>query len=487
MKKTPLLLIVFCILISSGLQAQNYQTVNSGRIAYFTTTGEDFQFLRIDSVSFNGDSIFYPNRTLGQVGYHCISPNEPSWSGRKIIVRKDGSNVYYNYHNDSILIKTQAILKEKWIAFHSKDSITFKAEVVAVDLKTVLGQLDSVKTIQFQGLDSHGNVVDPLLNAKQINISKNYGLVTSLNFNLFPNIELDYSLFQKFGYFELVGLTSPKLGFQNLTWFDVFDYQPGDIFHIEEIERNVCQQGVGATYYKRIISNYFNRTNYNDSIIYKISRVHHFQERYFDSIHNSIKFDTIRFVIYPDVDFDKLSGELMFSHDSLSIESSAMSIGDRIVKLPRFYGFRKTKIDSCWFYPTSDGVFQNYYFKGLGGPYYNYGGACPFGMRTLVYYKKGSVTWGTPFDFTGVETLKNRQNVNVYPNPAFDKICIETFSSNESMIFELYSTGGSVVFRQIIQSAKQDVDVSPLNNGIYFYKVSTSGQILKNGKITILH
>lgn len=486
MKKILQLLILPFILVSSGLQAQNYQTVNSGRIAYFTTSGEDFQFLRIDSVFFNGDSVFYPNRTLGPVGYHCFSLNEPSWTGRKIIVRKDGSNVYYNYHNDSILIKTQAILKEKWIAYQSKDSITITAEVVAINQKAVLEQLDSVKTIQFLGFDSHGNIVDHLLNTTQISISKNYGWVTALNFNLFPNIELDYSFFQRFGSFELVGLTSPKLGVQNLTRFDVFDFQPGDIFHIEEIERNVCQ-GVGATHYKRIISNYLNRTNYNDSIIYKISRVHNIQEKYFDSIHNSIKFDTIRFVIYPDVDFDKLSGELIFSHDSLSIESSAMRIGDRIVKLPRFYGFRKTKIDSCWFYPTSDGDFLNYYFKGLGGPYYNYGGACPFGMRTLVYYKKGYITWGTPFNFTGIETLANSNYVKIYPNPAYDKICIETYSPNEPMTFELYSSDGSVVFRQIIHSAKENVYVTQFKNGIYIYKISNNGQVLKRGKISLIN
>jgi hypothetical protein len=56
MKKYLLSIFILSFLFL-GLYAQDYQTVNSGRIAYFSFN--DFSFLKIDSTKvFNGDSIF---------------------------------------------------------------------------------------------------------------------------------------------------------------------------------------------------------------------------------------------------------------------------------------------------------------------------------------------------------------------------------------------------------------------------------------------
>ena len=54
-------IVLLLSLLFQELHAQNYQTVNSGRIAYFSFN--DFSALKIDSTKvLNGDSVFYPSR-----------------------------------------------------------------------------------------------------------------------------------------------------------------------------------------------------------------------------------------------------------------------------------------------------------------------------------------------------------------------------------------------------------------------------------------
>jgi hypothetical protein len=493
MKKFPLLLILFCILISLGLSAQNYQTINSGRINYFTATGSALQFLRIDSISFNGDSIIYPNRCVDQISYEddypeCFSPYQPSWAGSRIIISDGGENIYFNRENDSIVIKTLAKLNDNWIAYKKRDSILITAEVVAYDTAIVLGLVDSVKTILFQVFDSLGEKLNHPYNDVTVKISKNFGWVISPNFNQFPNWQSEIQFLSQFNSYTLVGIDNPKLGIQNLTWFEVFDFQPGDVLHIKNANIQ-CGVNDGEYRIKEIKYTYLKRTDYADSIIYLIDH----EERETNRV-NQVNIltnvhDTIKSVIYDDPEFNILSGEPIINDDGNFLQMNIQSgYGQGNVKYVYQVPMRRYE-ENCWKMLIFDGGGNSYYMKGLGGDYYEYSGisGCDSYDNTLVYYKKGSETWGTPFYFTGVETVVNTKNVNVYPNPVSDKICVETNSNNDPVTFELYSSGGNLVLHQIIYSSKQDVDMKSFENGIYFYTVSTSDQILKNGKITILH
>jgi hypothetical protein len=489
MKKILQLLILLYLLISSGLQAQNFQTVNSGRVAYFTTYGEDFQFLRIDSARFNGDSVFYPNRCIdlisGENDYpRCYSPYQSSWAGSMIIVRDEGANIYFNRENDSIVIKTRAKLNDIWKAYQKEDSILITAEVIAYDTAIVLGLVDSIKTIQFQVFDSTGAKLNHPYNNLTVTISKNFGWVKSLNFNYFPNVpDEDYRM--QYASFTLVGMDNPKLGVQNLTWFEVFDFQPGDVLHVK---KSSIQCGVSNGEFKitDIKYTYLKRTDYADSIIYWIDQEQQETNRINGEKIVSFKHDTIKSVIHSDSEFNILSSEPIIDEGGYSLRMNVQywSNTKYVYQLP----MHKDE-DHCWRLLMFDGGGGSYFLRGLGGDYYEYSGisGCDTYDNILVYYKKGNITWGTPFDFTDIEVFENMKQINVFPNPASNKICIETNGCDEPITLELYSSGGSLIFHQIIHSEKQDVDVTHLENGIYFYKVSTSDQILKNGKITILH
>jgi len=489
MKKIPLLLILFGILVSAGLQAQNYQTVNSGRIAYFNTA-EYIQFLRIDSVIYNGDSVFYPNRVVALISSEsdyprCYSPYQPSWAGSKIVVKDDGTNNFFNRDNDSIVIKTRANLDDNWIAYKKGDSILIKAEIVTCDTAVVLGLVDSIKTIQFQVFDSIGERLDHPYNNTTVEISKNFGLVKAPNFNYFPTLPSENYLIKQYTSFSLVGMDNPKLGIQNLTWFEVFDFQPGDILHVLNIDRQCWDNGFVMN---RMTSlTYLNRYDYKDSIVYHVEKKQKDSLNKNGKITESFLCDTIKEVIIANPRFDRLSNEAIVEEYEVRRIHQSVQNG-YILKTYNQDGICRLR-DYCWKEVNYDGGGPSHFYKGLGGYYFEHYAidGCSNDESKLVYYKKGNITWGTPFDFTGVVTLANANIIKVYPNPASDKIVVETNSYNDPVTFELFSSGGNLFFRQIIHSAKQDINASSLKNGIYFYKVSISGQILKNGKITILH
>lgn len=79
------IVLVFSLLLQ-GLHAQNYQTVNSGRIAYFSFN--DFCALKIDSTKvLNGDSFLSKPKFQKGLTILVFRPKAPSWSGAQIIVQ----------------------------------------------------------------------------------------------------------------------------------------------------------------------------------------------------------------------------------------------------------------------------------------------------------------------------------------------------------------------------------------------------------------
>ena len=78
----------------------------------------------------------------------------------------------------------------------------------------------------------------------------------------------------------------------------------------------------------------------------------------------------------------------------------------------------------------------------------------------------------------GVEELSS--SLNVYPNPVNDKLYIETEVKIENVA--IYTITGVMVGQQTTDNGQQTltIDLSELNSGIYFIKISTdNGEIVK--------
>jgi hypothetical protein len=98
------------------------------------------------------------------------------------------------------------------------------------------------------------------------------------------------------------------------------------------------------------------------------------------------------------------------------------------------------------------------------------------------------VLQGFSISVSGPSAINDAENVlvsNVYPNPANDKINFR-FSQSGSVRIELYNISGNLL--RVIDSENEDlvenINVSDLSKGMYFYKVYQSDKI-NNGKIII--
>ncbi len=79
-------------------------------------------------------------------------------------------------------------------------------------------------------------------------------------------------------------------------------------------------------------------------------------------------------------------------------------------------------------------------------------------------------------DCTGINTIENN-NLSIYPNPAQDYIVIAGNAKQFIENIQIFDITGKSVKTVIASGAKQSVDISTLQNGVYFVKVNTSEDV----------
>jgi hypothetical protein len=147
------LLIIIILIHSSFIMAQQYLPIQSGRISCFKAQDGNVKSIRIDSVEFKTDSVLHPVSNIQQQEYDCVNPYGTSWIGNKVIIQTNGFTVFLNKESDSVKIKANATLNEKWTAYLFPDSSTVVATVINFDTFSFLGLVDSAKTIGFKVYD----------------------------------------------------------------------------------------------------------------------------------------------------------------------------------------------------------------------------------------------------------------------------------------------------------------------------------------------
>ncbi len=426
--------------VNTCLWAYDYQTVYSHRTALFENEMKRIIGFKVDSAKFDGDSILFPFKNIQDKG-NCYTTEGASWLGEKIIVNAHW-NYFFNMLNDTIKIKTDAKLNETWTLYKRSD-ITITATVEKLELQAFLGLSDSVKTIILHVYDLSMSPMPHKLEGRILKLSKNYGQIQSSNFLVFPDCDMRYLYNDNFTLQTLVGLSNPIVGIQNLKWFDVHDFQVGDEMHV--LKENSQYYLYPAPYYyiastlNRNILKYINRENYTDSIVYRIDRNRSIVSLKQDNIVSvTYAHDTIRTVIYKNEAFDKLpASPVPMDYYLFSYFMNSENIISKIE--PSMFDNLFKENDSCWTYIPWDGCYPEYkYMKGLGGPYsrcHGMGGEVE--NTELVYYKKGSDTWGTPFkekintDYKPLLTKNNQWNV------LHSSSCPDIFIYNQTEVMKL--------------------------------------------------
>ncbi len=468
-------------------KAYNYQTVYSHRIAFFEENCSVYP-LRIDSVKVLNDSILYPFKNIQTNEQRCYNPSGASWLGGKIVITPTW-NYFFNDKNDTIKIKTEAVLGESWTLFKRND-MSITATVNSCDTMTFMGVTDSVKTILLHVYDMTMKPTPHELEGKKILLSKNYGFVHTFNFIYWPDFSY-YSIYGPNNEFNICGLTNPNLGVQNLTWKEIFNFQPGDEIHKKyayspgfiflapdnfEIER-------------KTILKYISRTDYIDSVVYDVefkSYVKNYNSGVITESYNAgITKSVVKLTDNPYPFFDKLSMEPIIDNNTANFMTQ-FSGGISSKTVPNVNTELIKNTDSCWNGIHGDGCFPTYtYYKGLGGPYYQcIGYNWDTQENELVYYKKNSSIWGTPLVISGINEPINNNRINFYPNPVVDKLYFETKNLTEKFDVKFYDMQGKLILESEISPISNSISITQFQSGLYFYQLSSNGKIFQAGKLS---
>lgn len=486
--KAFFVLFILYFLFITGLSAQDYQTVLPDIITYFNDPSGRINCIRIDSVKNEDNIVLYPFPNILSSGEECVNPNGDSWPGQKVIIR-EGESFFFNKFSDTIKVETGGEIDDSWLAFYIEDSLTISARVSAHDTITFLGITDSVKTIEFSVYDKDMNEVETALNSMSVLISKNHGFVRTLNFSLFPFLESN-SIYETYYLSEyvLVGLSEPEVGIQNITWFEVFDFQPGDELHVVNSSSETgfeCSNRISNT---DIISRYLSRQDYKDSIVYVLDRkIHSVVTELSDVVLvNNFTHDTIREVIYENPEFDYLPGEPVITDNELY--SNIMFLHEPKSKFWKPFITTYWPGNDCWSPIIADGcLFDPEYIEGLGGPYLFCDGGVVCWNRVekkLVFYKKGNETWGEPLIITNNIQIQDIAFAKVYPNPTNGLINLE-FNSIQNLFieFSVYNTFGEIFYKEkyLYDDKNTQLDLTFLPSGFYLVelKINSKKELFK--------
>lgn len=467
--KKHILLVVLVFEFIYPIFAQNFQTVNNNRIMFFSNNG-NYESIHIDSIENMYDVIMYPNSIVRASDNSCYSPNKPSRIGEKVILKNDGMNLFFNQYFDTIFIKTTASLNENWIAYRSQTLIV-RATVVSKTYQEFLGVLDSVKSISFQAYDLNMNLVNSSINQYELQISKNNGLIQFFDFYTFPDIPENEILYTS-------GISNPQLGIQNFTWFETYDFEPEDELHIYEFDRHLQFPPNSYTEIKTIFK-YLSKNVYLDSIVYLVDREKLEISSSID-INSLYTHDTISQTVVKNISFDQIQpGEPYILNDDIYFYRLVNSTIKQISSNPDYFG--PAPCYTLDFFNICSYTIE--YQKGLGGPYF--GCACnEYRMeRSLVYYNKNGVTFGTPFNLSKINDNPNLDNYfSLFPNPLEQYLTVST-ELNGVFLLECFDIFGKQVFSEIISNSEQTINISFLKSGMYIFQISSKVGIIQTNKL----
>ena len=471
-------LLTLSLIISVGkLFSQNYQSYYSHvEIAYDITNeyGGTFMFQRVDSTSVeNGDSLlfFYANYNYNSTN-GCYTPYGDNWMGKQLRIQPNGDNLYLNKYNDTISIYTQADVDSTWLAYSNTDQYLIYLTVTTHDTVSFLELTDSVKTFSFSVYDPDSNETAHVLQDLEIRISKNHGLITTMDFLNFPNINENI---------DIKGLSDPENGIQNLQWFGVHGgFEAGDIMHIKE---EVSEVGYSSD--KKIIHTFLECEYYQDSIIFTIERKIEHTTNNAGDIQYNFHHDTIKTKIVDWEDFNFIPMEPNISngesHYNVQNYSPLMNRSAKTPTTNEIFGQDST---SCWeeFGQDACPSYTSYY-EGLRGPYYYCSMSIYSNHRQLIYYKKGEEEWGTPFSLSSIEK-QQLISIKLFPNPAVNSFRVN-YSGNSPLQLEVYEISGRVVMAEDIHASGQEIDTTSLPNGLYLCRVYKNSKPIHTEKLLI--
>ena len=181
-----LILLLSFLVLSFTSFGQDYNLFTPGTNRFFINGSGYLRGMRIDSVTTLGNvQVFHPFRSPRNY-YQTLDNNGGSWLGKHVTRLANGTFLFDNLWNDTVIIRSQAMLNETWTMYDDATSTNYSATLTSVDTMTILGLLDSIKTITINAFDGSQSLISDPLDNKQIVLSKAHGIVQTMDLFTFP-------------------------------------------------------------------------------------------------------------------------------------------------------------------------------------------------------------------------------------------------------------------------------------------------------------
>jgi hypothetical protein len=432
--------------------------------------------------------------------------------GEDVTRRTDGTYLFPNCWDDTIKIKTLAQVGDSWTFYQDSSTIYYNAEVTAIDTMTVLGVVDSVKTILLTAYDNGIPLLTDSFNNSQIILSKDHGFYQIMELYLFPFHYPDTGLIVNDYYFtnsikpadfnppnnsvipgpypcmfRLVNYVAPiRTAIHNWSVGDVYEYSS-------------CHGGNGwsactqTNFYK--LDTIVNKTVFADSIIYQTTgwrSAKHYPDTYFDlwAASGSVK--------HINTEVDLFEAHRMPEEFDPSIPPIWGPVWPILYYYPDDISYcTQSPLYISFFYshPGLSGVTGHHIYKTDVGTVKDYlwvyDGTSPTDYdTTLIYFTRTGVPCGTyAFGDTTKPVVNYITNINaispinIYPNPASEQLTIETGLAHYKL--SLVNAIGQVVYNKDGCDNKQVIDVGHFTPGIYQLRIETEGHSVTNRKVII--
>lgn len=484
--------------------AQNYKAIiTDSEHFFYDSTSRNIISIRIDSSKIIGNDIFYYNfKQIRLTDNGCYIIDGNSWLGDQVIEKPDGTFVFTVYpfsppdsaHTYRIL--TRSGLNQTWhfYDFHPVNDYV-EAKLTEIKYMSFLNLTDSVRVVSLTRKNAAGQIIESPVNTQKLLISKNHGLIKLVKFDEIPYYEM-------YQFFDLVGKTNPENGINNVKTMQIYDFEPGDEFHTVFFERSYISPNTATKI--STISRILERINYpsGDSVSYRIEQCQssswlntgtwYASEHRFDTIiqtYSPLKTPEFETLPLETVVSASFNGWATYTSMGFMVTDTQIPIYDILFKaiLPNAFW---TNNGGCWGQIIFDGCYYpDYYFKGLGGPYYDCGEPAWGPENELVYYKKGPITWGTPLVCdsllqVGLPEMPHDQQLSIYPNPTSGEISISVPAGfHFPCVLNIFDLSGRKVVGFTMEQAIQSFDISILPAGLYTYTFTASGCTVLRGKI----
>jgi len=497
-------MLLLLLLLAGWQQAagQFFRTVPNGSEFHHVYTPdttspgwEQIVSTRIDSVHISGTDTTYfffdISREKSGLPNNCRQDvRSAPWTGPWMKVNGNHQTRFLNKYGDTILIHPRKWVLGDYSVVQLDSGKVLRAEVAHQYNKLFLDIGDATRVHILQAYDSTGAEVSHPFNGKRLELTWNYGMVTTYNIWEFP---YDTTTYQLAG-IERYHTDTLLLDTLNVKAWDVFNYQLGDEFHYKryDISGNAASHSSTLTLEKRMVID-VGHPPFADTLHYDFLRIRLIYATNGAGLTDtSFLLDTISETIYLSeyAFLDKFADEFYkkgrFGTAGIMRMIRTPQYRRRIQKLPEEpYHFDSSNhclsVNGAQLprHAYADGLGMTAWFEEDANPAYNYN------YDSLIYYQKGVYQWGDPVIFPGMVGVEPEASVSpdiqLYPNPATAAVMIEAdqILEPDDRIVLTDLMGKTVWQKQLHHQEKHMLlDVSRFPAGLYLVRILRDGRPL---------